>query len=160
MRNLKERLCYTLLIFLAAAVLFSIAYCLNRCGQKKQPDGGVIDSVATVWAGERRGDYIGNTSSIAIPGWEYINLKADSIDQCVNFRNPPENSCLFKMTLFVDDNEVWASELTKPGYGFYDIQLSQSYPAGEHGGKLIIQCYDVNGSELSSATVYFKTIFR
>lgn len=160
MRNLKERLCYTLLIFLAAAVLFSIAYCLNRCGIKELPDGGAIDSVATVLTGERRVDYIGNTSNISIPGWEYINLNADSIDQYVNFRNPSENSCLFKMTLFVDDNEEWVSELTKPGCGFYDIQLSQSYPAGERGGKLRIQCYDVNGSELSSATVYFKTIFR
>lgn len=160
MRNLKERLCYTLLIFLAATVLFSIAYCLNRCGIKELPDGGAIDSVAAVLTGERRVDYIGNTSNISIPGWEYINLNADSIDQYVNFRNPSENSCLFKMTLFVDDNEVWVSELTKPGCGFYDIQLSQSYPAGERSGKLRIQCYDVNGSELSSATVYFKTIFR
>lgn len=160
MRNLKERLCYALLIFLAAAVLFSIAYCLNRCGIKELPDGGAIDSVATVLTGERRVDYIGNTSNISIPGWEYINLNADSIDQCVNFRNLSENSCLFKMTLFVDDNEVWVSELTKPGYGFYDIQLSQSYPAGERGGKLKIQCYDVDGSELNSATINFKITFR
>jgi len=152
------KICITLIIFGAALILFGIAYFLYSGGDSTEL---LLDKSAVAWDGERHEDYIANTSSsIAIPGWEYIDLKADSIKQSVNFRNPHTNSCLFAMTLFIENEEVWNSGYIKPGYGFYDIELSKTFPAGERDGKLFIKCYDVDGSELNSASINFKITFR
>ena len=156
MRNFKEKFCFMIICVALAAILFSIAY---SCGN--QSKSLPYDNNATIWDGERTGEYVANTSNqIAIPGWENINLKADSVHQSVNFRNPSSNSCLFSMTLYVEDEAVWSTGYVKPGYGFYEIELAKSFHAGERDGKLHIQCYDVDGTELNSATVNFRITFR
>lgn len=83
---------------------------------------------------------------------------ANQTEQPVNFYNPQENSCLFQMSLYVDDNLLWESGYVQPGDGYYTITLNKSLESGEYSGSLLINCFLVDGTELNSAKVEFTLI--
>lgn len=54
--------------------------------------------------------------SIAIPGYEVLELKSNSKKQTICLPNPPQNMCYFQISLYLDDGTLlWESELIKPG---------------------------------------------
>lgn len=146
----------TILILILTNILFitTIAIVVMEKQDNHLLDG---DINASEWQGNQ---YIKNPSAdnavaIAIPGWDYIYLKSNTTAQQVNFYNPEVNNCLFVMSLYIEDRLVWKSGYVEPGYGYYDIELTEVPLTGTYDGYLKIQCYEHNGQALNSAKINF-----
>ena len=80
---------------------------------------------------ENTGNIEKNSDSIAIPGYEAITLKADTIQQTIGLPNPPQNMCYFQITLLLEDGTVlWQSDLVEPGEISAPIKLTQTLKKG------------------------------
>ena len=89
-----------------------------------------------------------NRGSISIPGYELINLKADTKQQTVGLPNPAENNCYFQISLLLEDGTVlWQSDLVEPGKISAPIVLTKPLTAGSyHNAKLKYDCFTMDDS--------------
>ena len=72
-----------------------------------------------------------NEGSISIPGYEMLELKADSKQQTIALSNPPQNNCYFEISLYLEDGTLlWKSELIKPGEATEPIVLTKELSKG------------------------------
>lgn len=128
----------------------------NWFGDK--PTTADVDDNAEDYTGDRD-TYTGkkNTDTIDIPGFDVMNIKADTAQQSVNLYNPEQNTCYFKMTILLNDGTtLWESKLVEPGKAIYEITLNQSLSAGEYEDcTLKYECFamdeeqtPLNGSEI------------
>ena len=103
------------------------------------PNGQYIESTSEV---EK------NENSIAIPGYEGINLIADKKQQTVGIPNPAQNTCYFRITLLLEDGTVlWQSDIVKPGEISDPILLNQTLPKGTYPNAVLkFDCYTMDGS--------------
>ena len=128
----------TVAVVLLAAIL---VLTVNRPQkqQAKLPNGEEIQQSGP---GEKKPD------SIAIPGYEGINLKADSKEQEIGFPNPAQNTCYFQISLILEDGTtLWQSELVKPGEISESITLNEPLAAGVYPNSLLkFDCYTMDGS--------------
>ena len=87
-----------------------------------------------------------STSSIAIPGYEGITLKADSKRQDVCLTNPASNQCIFRITLCLEDGTIlWESDEILPGEKSKPIKLKQKLEEGTYPkAKLKYACFKMN----------------
>lgn len=117
-----------------------------------------VDSNAEEYTGDRD-TYTGkkNTDTIDIPGFDVMNLKANTKEQSVNLYNPEQNSCYFKISLILaDGTRLWQSGLVEPGKAIYNLTLEQALDAGEYvDTTLKYECFamdeeqtPLNGSEI------------
>lgn len=96
------------------------------------------------------------SKTIKIPGFDSLAFKANQKEQKVNFYNPKENTCLFRMTLFIDDVQYWQSGYVEPGKGYYTISLDKTLESGDYNAYLLIECYKEEGTALNNAKVEFQ----
>ena len=96
-------------------------------------------------------------SYILIPGYETLHFKANQIEQNVMFRNPEENHCSFKMSIYLaDGTNIWtADDVLNPGEAFFRIDLERKLERGIYRNALMkYECYmledniKLNGAEL------------
>lgn len=117
-----------------------------------------VDSNAEEYTGDRD-TYTGkkNTDTIDIPGFDVMNLKANTKEQSVNLYNPEQNSCYFKISLILaDGTRLWQSGLVEPGKAIYNLTLEQALDAGEYADTTLkYECFamdeeqtPLNGSEI------------
>ncbi|MCD7981402.1 MAG: tRNA (uracil-5-)-methyltransferase [Clostridiales bacterium] len=119
--------------------------------------GADLDENAVAWTGEQETDVEKNEDTIDIPGYGSLTLKAGETEQSVNFYNPEQNTCYFRMTLLLSDGtQLWQSGLIEPGQGLYEITLEQGLEAGEYEDAVLkYECFamdddrtPLNGSEI------------
>lgn len=93
----------------------------------------------------------------AIPGFEELILKADAKKQDAVLYNPSENTCLFRISLILEDGTVlWTSKEIKPGKNSDPILLSQPLEAGLYPNTVLkYECFSadadktpMNGAEI------------
>lgn len=120
----------------------------------------IEDRNATPWNGEQSLPKAARAqgNAIAIPGFDELVFIEHQKEQAVNFYNPESNDCLFLMTLFVNDRQIWKSGYVSPGNGYYQIELDDELSQGQYNGVLRIQCFKSDGSELNSAKVNFNLV--
>ena len=96
-----------------------------------------------------------NPDSIAIPGYEMLELKADSKQQSLCLPNPPQNCCYFQIALYLEDGTLlWESELIEPGTTSKPIVLSMALDKGMYPNAIMrYSCYrmDKERSPLNGA---------
>ena len=96
-----------------------------------------------------------NPNSIAIPGYEMLELKAGSKEQSLCMPNPPQNCCYFQISLYMEDGTLlWESELIEPGKTSKPIVLSKALEKGMYPNAVLrYSCYrmDENLSPLNGA---------
>lgn len=93
--------------------------------------------------------------SIAIPGYEKLAMKAGHINQVVDFYNPAENKCYFRISLILEDGtELFSSGMIEPGQKIDEIEITRSLEAGTYKDTVLhYDCYaleslqPLNGSE-------------
>lgn len=116
-----------------------------------------IETEGENWTGKRKTKKKqAPQESIAIPGFDSIELKENEVAQKVNFYNPKENNCYFKLKLILDDGTLlWESKYIEPNKGVYDIELLKALPKGEHNAILKYETFTMdksleplNGSEI------------
>lgn len=90
-----------------------------------------------------------NQGAISIPGYEIIELKADTKQQVIGLPNPAENNCYFQISLILEDGTLlWQSDLVKPGKISEPILLNQPLSAGSYrNAKLKYACFTMDGSQ-------------
>ena len=96
-----------------------------------------------------------NENSISIPGFELLELKADTKKQTISLSNPPQNTCYFRITLRMEDGTVlWVSDYIKPGKKSKPITLETPLSAGTYSGAVLqYECFrmDENRTPLNGA---------
>ena len=96
-----------------------------------------------------------NPDSIAIPGYEMLELKAGIKEQSLCMPNPPQNCCYFQIALSLEDGTLlWKSELIEPGKISKPIVLSRALEKGMYPNAVLrYSCYrmDENLSPLNGA---------
>lgn len=129
------------LLLLIPLVLGIAAYGFLQVGKPKAetPNGVSADQF---------GDGEKDPDSIAIPGYEGIDLKADTRQQTVGLPNPSQNTCYFQITLSLEDGTVlWQSELVEPGEVSEPMKLNEALPAGTYPNAVLhFSCYTMDGS--------------
>ena len=105
-----------------------------------------------------------NPDSIAIPGYEMLELKAGSKEQSLCFPNPEQNICYFQIMLYLEDGTLlWQSELIEPGKISKPIVLTESLSKGTYPKAVLrYACYrmdedltPLNGAE-TKVTLWVK----
>lgn len=124
----------------------------------KPPVTAKLDEGAEAYTGKKE-TYAGdkNTDTIDIPGFDSMNIQADTKEQRVNLYNPEQNTCYFKLSIYLNDGTLlWESKLIEPGQVIYDLTLNQTLSAGEYETcTLKYECFTMddeqkplNGSEV------------
>ncbi len=105
-----------------------------------------------------------NPDSIAIPGYEMLELKEGSKEQSLRMPNPPQNCCYFQIALYLEDGTLlWKSELIEPGATSKPIVLSKTLEKGTYPNAILrYSCYrmdetlaPLNGAE-TKLTLWVK----
>ena len=88
-----------------------------------------------------------NLDSIAIPGYEVLELSADKKAQTLRLSNPPQNVCYFRISLYLEDNILlWSSELIEPGATSEPIQLIKTLEKGTYTNAILkYDCFKMDG---------------
>ena len=95
--------------------------------------------------------------NIAIPGYESLDFKAGKKKQSVNFYNPEENTCYFRISLVLkenggsetgsegdaDEDILWTSDLVKPGEEVKSIKLDKELDSGDYPAILKYECFSL-----------------
>ena len=89
-----------------------------------------------------------NPDSIAIPGYEILELKADSKTQTICLPNPPQNMCYFQISLYLENGTLlWQSDLIEPGDTSAPIQLNHSLKKGSYPNSILkYSCFKMDES--------------
>lgn len=126
-----------------------------------KPDNLITDESADNWQGDQElYKPQSDVPMITIPGITSLVFAPDTVNQKVNFYNPEENDCLFRMTLNVDGKEYWQSGYCAPGKGYYDIELTEPIEAGTYSAYLLVECFKEDGTRLNGANVEFDLQVR
>lgn len=144
----QKRFPWVLVVVIASVIALLLFLILKGCSGEKTPnaDNATSDNTATV---EK------NPDSIAIPGYEMLELKAGSKEQSLCMPNPPQNCCYFQITLSLEDGTLlWKSELIAPGTNSKPMVLSKALEKGMYPNAVLrYSCYsqDENLSPLNGA---------
>ena len=88
------------------------------------------------------------TNTIALPQFALLNLKADTTEQTLTFDNPKRNFAHFRVSLVLDGETLWESELLAPGETSKPVVLSKPLAAGEYQIELCYACFsDAEGTQ-------------
>ncbi|HIR63920.1 MAG TPA: hypothetical protein IAB92_01715 [Candidatus Faecousia faecigallinarum] len=91
------------------------------------------DSPYTVPAGE---------DGIRIPGYGTIYFPAGQRQVQLTLYNPEENDCYFAFSLYLEGEEIYASDYVEPGNAIENLELTRALTAGEYTLYINIQTYD------------------
>lgn len=145
---------FLLLLLICVAILFSF-------GRFQKKILLPSDENAEEWNGNQKLPTGNKSKLIEIPGFQSLVFFSNEEKQKVNFHNPESNSCLMKMSLYADDVELWHNnDYLAPGKGYYEIEVDNMPDVGNYAGKLQIQCYTEDGTELNGAVVNFDLMIK
>ena len=81
------------------------------------------------------------TDRIALPQFAQLNVRADTTEQTLTFDNPQRDFAYFRVSLTLDGETLWESELLAPGETSKPVVLSRPLPAGEYEVILGYACF-------------------
>lgn len=143
-----KRFPWMLAVVAVVLIALLLILALKGCNDASAPNYGEA-SDSTAAAVEK------NPNSIAIPGYEMLELKAGSKEQSLCMPNPPQNCCYFQISLYMEDGTLlWESELIEPGKTSKPIVLSKALEKGMYPNAVLrYSCYrmDENLSPLNGA---------
>ena len=156
---MKSKKRFLIIICIVILLLIAFIFLSGRKGKTENPLLP-IDELAEKWKGNQDLPSEGENKQIDVPGFKSLVFISNQTSQKVNFYNPSENDCLFKLTLYADEKYLWESGYIQPSDGYYEIEIGDPLDVGEYEGKLIYECYKEDGTKLNSAVVTFKLIVK
>lgn len=84
-----------------------------------------------------------NRGTISAPGFEMLELTADTAAQGFSLANPVQNNCYMKISIVLEDGTVlWTSRVTAPGGATDEVVLSPTLAEGRYdGAQLVYSCF-------------------
>lgn len=139
-KNQSQRILVGAIIFLAAILLILLIIACSIQSRNFSTFHG-RESSPTETTVEK------NADSIAIPGYEILELKAGSKKQSLCLPNPAPNLCYFQIYLYLDDGTLlWQSELIEPGETSKPIILTQELKKGTYPDAILkYACFEMDG---------------
>ena len=139
--RIKKSYILSILIICLSVILLALLIFVFSMGNKKpytQQKNGSSPTEATV---EK------NADSIAIPGYEGLEMKANSKKQSLCLPNPPQNVCYFQIYLYLEDGTLlWQSALIEPGAISEPIILTQELNKGTYPNAILkYACFKMDG---------------
>ena len=131
-----------LAIFLMIILICSLSGCSGKVEQKTEKDYSNIEM----------------NPNIAIPGYESLEFKAGKEKQSVDFYNPDENTCFFRISLVIKDETdtangeegnageetvLWTSDMIEPGEHVKSIKFDKELECGEYAAILKYECFSL-----------------
>ena len=154
MEKKRKRIYMVIIILLLLLLIGAIIYIF--CNQHDSLPTLPTDENAVTWEGEQKTPRLQNgQKGIAIPGFDTLVFSANQTHQKVNFYNPSENDCLFRMTLYVNDEALWQSGYCTSGNGYYDIDITEPLATVNYSAYLKVECFKADGTPLNGAKVEF-----
>lgn len=158
MKKRKEKIIISFLVCALIAAIIYILFNFNRCDgitpNVTHRDTIAMDDEAVDYNGDKPTTRLkSGQKGIVIPGFDSLVFTSNSKSQNVNFFNPAENDCYFKLSLVVDNTTLWQSGNVPPGKGYYNITLQKSLPKGNYTAFLKIECFREDITPLNSANV-------
>lgn len=115
---------------------------------------------AGTFSGKPKKDYsnVVENSNISIPGYESLEFKAGKTKQSVDFYNPDDNTCFFRISLVIkygadtangkegnvgEETVLWTSEMIEPGEHVKNIKLDKELESGEYAAILKYECFSL-----------------
>ena len=143
-----KRFLWMLAVVAVVLIALLLILALKGCNDAPAPNyGEASDSTAATV--EK------NPNSIAIPGYEMLELKAGSREQSLCMPNPSQNCCYFQIALYLEDGTLlWQSELIEPGTTSKPIVLTKTLGKGMYPNAILrYSCYrmDENLTPLNGA---------
>lgn len=144
-------------IAVVALTVLLVLLILKACNITPMPHQGNSASSTTTMVEK-------NPDSIAIPGYEMLELKAGVKEQSLCLSNPPQNCCYFQVRLYLEDGTLlWQSELFEPGKTSKPMVLSKTLDKGIYPDAILrYSCYrmdetlaPLNGAE-TKLTLWVK----
>lgn len=105
---MKRKKSFLIIICFALLLLFAFIFFFGRQGKIDNPLLP-IDELAEKWKGNQDLPSGGENQEIDVPGFKTLVFRANQTSQKVNFYNPEENECLFKLKLYANDKQLWES---------------------------------------------------
>lgn len=81
------------------------------------------------------------TDSIALPQFAWLTFTARTKKQTLTFTNPEQNFAQFRVSIVLDGETLWQSELLRPGETSEAVVLSRALSAGEYEARLVYECF-------------------
>lgn len=102
------------------------------------------------------------TDTIALPQFAELDLMADTTEQTLTFENPARNYAYFRVSLVMDDETLWESELLAPGETSKPVVLQEPLAKGEYEVQLCYSCFsdEQEQNALNGAASPVKLIVR
>ena len=131
-----------LAVFLMIILICSLSGCSGKVEQKTEKDYSNIEM----------------NPNISIPGYESLDFKTGKTKQSVDFYNPDENTCFFRISLVLKDETdtangeegnvgeetvLWTSEMIEPGEHVKSIKLNKELESGEYAAILKYECFSL-----------------
>lgn len=151
----KKWIILLLLLFLIALVIGGGIFLYYQRQPLPKP---YIDDNAVEWEGNQELDHAGKESGekISIPCFESLVFKANQTTQKVNLYNPENNNCYFVISLIVEQDTLFKSDMIAPNTGFYEIELSEELAAGQYSGIIVYECYSLTDlSPMNGGSFHF-----
>ena len=129
-----------LAVFLMIILICSLSGCSGKVEQKTEKDYSNIEM----------------NPNISIPGYESLEFKAGKTKQSVDFYNPDDNTCFFRISLVIkygadtangkegnvgEETVLWTSEMIEPGEHVKSIKLNKELESGEYAATLKYECF-------------------
>ncbi len=159
-----SRLTWLLIIFLLLILIAAVGLFRSLSKSENTQSADAQETTASEASTEESETVEKLTDTIAMPGYSWLNLIADTTEQELTLPNPPQNFCQMRMSLILADGTVlWTSGLVQPGEESDPIVLSTPLAHGEYlDTTLKYECFTIdeamtplNGGEITlSLRVY------
>ena len=151
----KQNKTTTNLILIVIALLLVTLNVVLIGGLLKDKDEAPIAVSGNAQTQEEPTEVVKVEDRIAIPGYEAIQLAADTLEQTVCFSNPAQNCCYFQISLYLEDGTLlWKSADVAPGENSEPVVLTQPLAAGTYKNAILkYECFtmDKSHSQLNGA---------
>ena len=142
--KMKRKMNIILMVFLTTLMALGI---LTGCSRDS---GGSADKLKKDYSN------IVENPNISIPGYESLDFKAGKTKQSVDFYNPDDNTCFFRISLVLKDETdtangeegnageetvLWTSDFIEPGEHVKSIKLRKELESGEYTATLKYECF-------------------
>ena len=153
----------TMNLILLVAVLLLLAVNVFLVGKLfMAPDNGTPGAARENLSEETEAERL--EGRIAIPGYETVELTADSLEQTLCFPNPAQNICYFRISLYLADGTLlWKSGDVAPGENSEPVVLNQPLAAGKYRDAILsYECFtmDENHTQLNGAQTKLMLLVR
>lgn len=153
----KKILLFAILLLIVAAAGIVAAYKFGQNTSAQNTNGIAIEENVSDWNQDLTSLSDKQDSGIKIPGYGELSVGAGDSTWKITLANPKDNSCYFKYSITINDDEtpVYESDYIEPGKAVTEFQVNKPLETGDYTIYMNISTYSMDGknTRLNGASV-------